>query len=179
MQFDTKDKTQDLLNTIWCEDYYIVAAGDGAPNVDDLESFAKQHGVKFPDEYIAHSINHFGGLYLEVTEDKWPRAKAGDVGPFWSFLYGITTYAFSDQAPDWMRIDIAAAEFLEMGHAVVPILKIMGDADVYCVNEVGEIVRWSHEEDIFEPFSGSFFDLLSFELQELEERRIKKTQNAN
>ena len=178
MLFKTKDKTQDLLNTIWCDDYYIVAAGDSAPSKGNIEAFAKECGVKFPKEYVAHSINYFGGLYLEVKEDVWPRAKAGDVGPFWSFLYGLTTYAFSDEAPDWMRIDIAASEFKEMGHSVVPILKVIGDADVYCVTDSGDIVRWSHEEDIFEPFKGTFFDLLSYELRELEERRVKKVKNA-
>lgn len=178
MLFKTKDKTQDLLNTIWCDDYYVVAAGESAPSKGDMEALAKEYGVKFPKEYVAHSINYFGGLYLEVKEDVWPRAKAGDVGPFWSFLYGITTYAFSDEAPDWMRIDIAASEFKEMGHSAVPILKVIGDADVYCVNESGDIVRWSHEEDSFEPFKGTFFDLLSYELRELEERRVKKAQNA-
>ncbi|MBY8166575.1 hypothetical protein KW507_07820 [Vibrio fluvialis] len=75
-------------------------------------------------------------------------------------------------------IDIAASEFKEMGHCAMPILKVIGDADVYCVNESGDIVRWSHEEDIFEPFKGTFFDLLSYELRESEERRVKKFQNA-
>ncbi|MDD1794802.1 hypothetical protein L4D06_06850 [Enterovibrio makurazakiensis] len=179
MLLQTKDKTQELLNTIWCDDYYVVAAGESAPSKSQLNGFAQKFGVKFPKEYVAHSVNPFGGLYLEVKEEYWPRASVGEVGPFWSFLYGLTTYAFSDEAPDWMRIDIAASEFKDMGHTVVPILKVMGDADVYCVNELGDIVRWSHEEDIFESFDGGFFDLLSFELKELEDRRVKKVINLS
>lgn len=174
MIFKTKDKTKELLDSIWCDDYYIVAARESAPTEAELKKFSKEHGVKFPKEYLAHSSNYFGGLYLEVKEDVWPRAKIWDVGPFWTFLYGLTTFAFSEEAPEWMNIEIAASKFKEMGHNVIPVLKVMGDADVYCLNESGQIVRWSHEENIFEPYEGNFFDLLSYELQELENRRKKK-----
>ncbi|MCG8667807.1 MAG: SMI1/KNR4 family protein [Pseudomonadales bacterium] len=178
MIFKTKDRTKELLDNIWCDDYYIVAAGESAPTEKDIKAFAKRQGVKFSKEYIAHSSNYFGGLYLEVKEEIWPRAKAGDVGPFWSFLYGITTYAYSDEAPDWMNIEIVTSEFNEMGHNVVPILKVMGDSDVYCFDQNGSIVQWSHELDEFEPYDGDFYDLLSYEIQELEQRRLKKIEKA-
>jgi hypothetical protein len=172
--FRTKDKTKELIDSIWCDDYYIIAARESAPSKNELKKFAKEQGVKFSKEYIAHSSNFFGGLYLEVNDDVWPKAEVGDVAPSWTFLYGIATYAYSDDAPDWMNIKNATAEFKAMGHNVVPILKVMGDADVYCLNESGGIIRWLHEEGIFESYDGSFFDLLSFELQELEERRKNK-----
>ncbi len=73
-----------------------------------------------------------------------------------------------------MQIGPAAEEFAKMGHTVLPILKVIGDADVYCFNPAGEIRRWMHEEDIFEPFEGSFFDLLEYEFKELDGRRKRK-----
>ena len=109
-----------------------------------------------------------------VKEEVWPRHKAGDVGQFWSFLYGVFVYTYSKEAPDWMQIENAAEEFKSMGHQVLPILKVVGDADVYCLNSKGKIQRWSHEEDTFENFDGTFFDLLEFEFKELEERRERK-----
>ena len=169
-----QDKTKEILDSIWCDDYYIIAARESAPSADYLRQFAKEHGVKFSDEYIAHSSNFYGGLYLEVKEEIWPRAGVGSVGPFWSFLYGIYTFAYSDDAPEWLNINTMTAQFSAMGHKVVPILKVISDSDVYCFNDQGEIVRWSHEEDIFNKFEGSFFDLLAFEVKELDERRKHK-----
>lgn len=174
MIFKVKDRTNEILDGIWCDDYYIVSARELAPTEHEIKQLAKEAGVKLPKEYIAHASGFFGGLYLEVKEEVWSRAKAGDVGPFWSFLYGIHTYAYSEEAPEWMSVRGAVAEFKDMGHNVLPILKVMGDADVYCLSSEGNIVRWSHEEDIFDAFNGNFFDLLAHEIKKLDERRKKK-----
>lgn len=172
---EAEDQTRDIINLIWNrEKYYLVAAGESAPARAALEAFASEYGVVFPEQYLAHASGSLGGLYLEVREEFWPRHKAYDVGPFWSFLYGVFTHALSDEAPEWMQLRPAADEFREMGHQVVPFLKIIGDADVYCFDSSGSIQRWSHEEDIFEPFEGGFFDLLRQELLDLEDRRKRK-----
>jgi hypothetical protein len=169
------DQTEDIINLIWDrENYYLVAAGDSAPSISELEAFASEYGVTFSDEYLAHASNPWGGLYLEVREEFWPRHRARDVGPFWSFLYGVFVYAFSPEAPEWMQLRTVAEEFKEMGHRVIPFLKVIGDADVYCFDEHGKIQRWSHEEDIFEPYEGTFFDVLRYEFLELEDRRKRK-----
>jgi hypothetical protein len=173
--FITKDKTEEIINLIWDRDEYAMfAAGNDAPSKKEVLNLAKQYGVTLPKDYIAHVTGPWGSPYLEVKEEIWPRHKAGDVGPFWSFLYGLLVFAFSEEAPDWMQIKVAADEFKEMGHHVLPILKIIGDADVYCFDSNGKIQRWLHEGDLFEPFDGTFFDLLEFEFKELDERRIRK-----
>ncbi|MDQ8205827.1 hypothetical protein [Pelagicoccus sp. SDUM812003] len=173
--FGPKDKTQDIINLIWNRDeYYLVAAGKDAPTKNEVKRVADKFGVKLPKDFMVHATGYWGSPYLEVREEFWPRHKAGDVGPFWSFLYGVYVYAFSEEAPEWMQAEIAAKEFKEMGHTVLPLLKVIGDADVYCYDQKGRIVRWSHEEDIFEPYEGGFFDLLEYEFKELDERRIKK-----
>jgi len=172
--FGTKDRTKDIIDSIWDGDYYLVAAREDAPSKAYLKEYASKNGFKFPKEFLAHASNFYGGLYLEVKEDIWPRAKEFDVGPFWSFLYGIFTYAFNDDAPDWMKADLARQEFDEMGHNVIPLLKVIGDADVYCLNQQSEIVKWDHELDEFEKFEGNFFDLLSYEIKELAERKERK-----
>ena len=174
--FGTKDKTKDILDSIWCDEYYIVAAREDAPSKGDLKNFFKSKGISLSNEYMAHATNFWGSFYLEVKEEFWPRADVGDVGPFWTFLYGILVYTYSDEAPEWMDIRRASEEFSEMGHNVIPILKVMGNADPYCFNVNGEIVRYSHEEDAFELYDGTFFELLKYEVSELNERIIKKQQ---
>jgi hypothetical protein len=32
------------------------------------------------DGFVAHATNKFGGLYVEVNENLWPRPQVGDVG---------------------------------------------------------------------------------------------------
>ena len=65
-----------------------------------------------------------------------------------------------------------------MGHDVLPILKVVGDADVYCLDKNGLILKWSHELDEFDQFEGSFFDLLRHELSDLSERKRRKIESA-
>jgi hypothetical protein len=86
----------------------------------------------------------------------------------------VFVHAHSDEAPEWMQIETAANEFQALGHAVIPFLKVIGDADVYCFDTKGRIQRWSHEENSFEAYSGTFFDVLRYECLELEERRKRK-----
>ena len=176
--FGVKDKTKDIIDSVWCDQYYIVAAREDAPSKSEVKKFFKQKAVPLPKEFLTHTTNFWGSFYLEVKEDIWPRATAGDVGPFWTFLYGMFVYTFSEEAPEWMNIEVATNEFEEMGHNVIPVLKVMGDADMYCISSEGDIVRYLHEEDIFEPYDGNFFDLLVYEVNELESRRIKYNEKS-
>ena len=176
--FGTKDKTRNLVNAVCDGDYFVMAAGSGAPAKKELLSFAKEFSVKFPKDYIAHSTGEMVGLYVEVKEDIWPKPKVLDVGPFWTFCYGIYTYAFSDSAPEWMQIRKAAEEFRKMGHSVVPVLCVCSDADVYCFDSSGKLVQYRHEEDLFEPVTMTFFELLERELNELADRKCQKKEGV-
>jgi hypothetical protein len=114
-------------------------------------------------------------LYVEVREELWPRPKEGDVGPFWTFLTGLYTYNIADDIPELMDLRKAAVEFQEdNSHTAVPCLKIIGDANVYCIDGDGDIVRWDHETNELEPQNRSFIDLLDFELGELAARKDRK-----
>ncbi len=85
-----KDRTEEIINLIWDgDDYYLVAAGKDAPSRRLVLEVAAKHGVCLPSDYVAHATGQWGSPYLEVREHVWPRHKAGDVGPFWSFLYGL------------------------------------------------------------------------------------------
>ncbi len=57
---------------------------------------------------------------------------------------------------------------------MLPFLKVIGDADVYCFDAEGRVQQWSHEEDTFESYDGNFFDVLRYEFLELEDRRKRK-----
>ncbi|MGB1251461.1 MAG: hypothetical protein ACPG8W_12650 [Candidatus Promineifilaceae bacterium] len=174
-----KDVTKDLVNEIWDDDYYIVAAGDDAPSKEEVIEFGKSFGVTFPDDYLAHSTGRMGGFFITVKEEVWPHAEEFEVGPFWMFLRGVYSYAYSEDAPDWLNIAVAADHYEEMGHKVVPVFKIWSDADVYCYNEQGKLVRYLNAEDTFEDVDKTWFDMIRYELGELAKRKKMKLESSS
>lgn len=155
--------------------YTICACGEDCPSEKDIKEFEKQIGYKLPDDFRDFSFSTLGGIYVEVKEEIWPRAKQYDVGPFWSFLYGLYVYGFADDIPEWMDIRKAVDDFrAETESNYTPFMKIVGDADIYCFGEDKKIYRWSHETFELEHIDKSFLDLLDYELSELEDRKEKK-----
>ena len=170
------DRTWELITThLEAGDYSIFSSQQSAPSAKVLRDTAKGLGCKFPDEFIAHASNEFGGVYIEVKEEIWPRAKEFDVAPFWSFLYGLYTFNIAEGIPDFMDLAESGRQFQEDTHLkAVPFLKVIGDADVYCFDKSGKIVRYNHELNELEPESRSFFELLDYELSELAQRKKRK-----
>ena len=175
MLFGTRDLTTDILHRHLDADFWVAGAGEHPPTKKQLSQVADRFGCKLPKEFVAHSIGSLGGVYVEVKEDVWPRPQALQAGPFWSFLYAVFVYGLSPAIPDWMNIELTAAEFENTsGHRRVPCLKVVGDADFYVFDSSGNIERWRHEIDQFERFPGSFFELLDREISQLRERKDRK-----
>lgn len=152
--------------------YDVMSSRDSAPSEHALRAVGDSLGCRFPDEFIAHATNEYGGVYIAVNEEVWPRPKEGDVGPSWSFLYGLFTYNIADNIPDFMNLETNARQFQEeTKHKIVPFMKIIGNADVYCFDQDGNVVRWDHELNEIAEWGLSFFDVLDFELGELSERK--------
>lgn len=171
-----KDRTWELMTRhLQPGDYLIVSSQDSAPSAAALNKAAKKLGCQFPDEFIAHATNKYGGLYVEVKEELWPRPQEFDVGPFWSFLYGMYTLNISAGIPEFLDLAKTARDFQKFsGLKAVPFLKIVGDNDAYCFDPAGNIVRYDHELNELEPDSRSFFELLNDELKDLAERKERK-----
>ncbi|MGN5108358.1 hypothetical protein ACTG18_08835 [Aeromonas hydrophila] len=168
------DKTRELILDIWDDDYYIVAAGDQAPTKNEVINLGEKYGVNFPEDYISHAMGDLGGFFIEVKEELWPYAEELSVAPFWEFLRGVYSYSYSEDAPEWMKISIAAEQFKDQGHKVIPVFKVWADANVYCYNEEGRLVKYLHEENTFERVDKTWFELIEHELNELAERKNRK-----
>ena len=167
------DRTWELLQKhLDSGSFYLVSSQDSAPSGETLLKVAKDLGCSFPEEYLVHATNKYGGVYVEVKEELWPRPKEFDVGPFWSFLYGLFVYSFASEIPEFMDIRRRGEEFqADTSLIAVPFLKIIGDADVYCFDQAGKIARWDHEQNLLEPQTKSFFEILDYELGQLRERK--------
>src|SRR5262245_62170750 len=124
-------------------DFSMFAAGKNAPSPAVLQEFEKTLGYELPEDFREFSTSPLGGLYVEVKKDIWPRPGVADVGPFWSFLYGMTVYGFGAGIPEWMDMRLRTPAFQrDAGASHAPFLKIVGDADVYCFTAQQSIVRW-------------------------------------
>ena len=178
-----KDRTIELLKAYLDEDFLVFPMAPNKSSEQDIIDVQNKLGIKFPEEYKVHLLGNGDevlgnrGIYVEVKEAVWERPKALEVGPFWSFLYGFHTYTASKQSDDWMRLEFAGKKFFENTKMKgVPILRVEGDADLYCIDENSQIVRYCHEENIFENVNLTFWQVLEYELQDLKERKEKKIQ---
>ncbi|TPN86808.1 SMI1/KNR4 family protein [Aquimarina algicola] len=175
------DKTIALLSKYLDGDFRVSPMSPERIQKIDIDSVEKDLGVRFPEEYVFHLLAKDAeilperGLFIEVKEEIWERPKLYDVGEAWSFLYGIHTYTACQESEDWMTLSITGKEFIEeTGIKAVPILKLIGDANCYCTDENGNIVKYNHEENIIEPTNMNFWEILELELKELKERKEKK-----
>jgi hypothetical protein len=156
--------------------YEVFSQQGNQPSTADVAAFEKRVGFHLPAEFREFAVHPLGGLYMAVKEELWPRAKAYDVGPFWSFLYGFMVFGFSAVAPDWLQMSKAWLRLSGDGDAqLVPFLKVIGDADPYCFTRDQKIVIWRHENPSEpEGVAKSFSEVLMFEIYELEQRKERK-----
>lgn len=170
-----KDQTTAILGRYLTGDFRAFPMAELRTSEDAVLTLAKQLGVPMPADVLAHLTGQFPGVYVEAKEEVWPRVKEFSVGPFWSFLYGLHTFTASPDSEDWMRINFVANQLhKETGKKVLPVLKVVGDADLYCFNENSELVRFNHELGDFEAIDLGFFELFEREVRELKERTERK-----
>jgi hypothetical protein len=173
------DRTEEILSRHLDRDFIVFPMAESSASRQELDAVAGRYSVTFPLDFVAHVCGRFPGIYVEVKEHIWPRPKSLDVGPFWTFLYGLHTFTPCSASEDWMRLDHVAEEFQkDSGHKCVPILRIVGDANVYCVDANGSIAKWDHETNELTPEAGDFWSVFEREVEELKGRKIRKAEKA-
>lgn len=169
------DQTVEVLNRHLTGDFTVYPMAALPSSVDRVQEVASKLGVSLPPDLVAHLSGQFPGIYVAVKEEVWPRPKAWDVGPSWSFLYAIHTYTVAPDSEDWMRLDFAGRKFREeTGLDAVPVLRVVGDANLYCVTPGGEFVLFDHALGRLEPVAGTFFQIFEREVAALAERALRK-----
>lgn len=171
------DALFDYFRTYDKGSFAVFAVQGNEPSEADIAAFERDiAGFTLPEEFRDFTMSALGGLYMEVHEDLWPRPEAFEVGPFWSFLYGLQVYGIADDVPDWLDIRVETQRFHDDGITdLVPFFRVVGDADRWCFDATGRIVGWHHDdpdertvEDI------AFGDLVLREIHELEQRLAQK-----
>lgn len=58
------------------ETYQVVACMGNEPSEEDVQDFENQYGIRLPEDFREFTMSSLGGLFMEVREELWPRAKA-------------------------------------------------------------------------------------------------------
>jgi hypothetical protein len=163
------------------ESFEVVACRGNEPTEADLAEFEGVVGFRLPEEFREFTMSPLGGLYMAVREELWPRPEAFQVGPAWSFAYGLKVFGISATIPDWLDLREQYREMCDEGYPeLVPFLQVECDADRYCFDRDGRVVKWDHEEpDAQEPLGSSFSEVLMAEIRELEARRDRKARGED
>jgi hypothetical protein len=119
------------------ESFEITACQGQEPTEADVAAFEAIVGFRLPDEFREFTMSRLGGLSMAVGEELRPQAF--QVGPAWSFAYGLKVFGIAVEIPDWLDIRVQFQEFREEGFPdLVPFLQIECDADRYCFDRDGE-----------------------------------------
>ncbi len=113
--------------------FAVFACSGNEPSEADIAAIETEIGFRLPDDFREFTMSPLGGLYMEVRENLWPRHKPYDVGPFWSFLYGLKVFGIASDIPEWLDLRRAYQELRSEGYPdLVPFLQRVGDANRYC-----------------------------------------------
>jgi hypothetical protein len=169
------DRTLEILKKHLDGDFRVLPLAETEVSREQIAAIGARLGVAYPPALADHVCGRFPGMYVEVKENVWPRPREFDVGPFWSFLYAVHTYTSAPESEPWMRLDHAAETFrARTGLVAAPVLKIEGDADVYCVDAIGGLCRFDHETNELRPVEGDYWSILDREIGALRARKDRK-----
>src|SRR5258706_5644511 len=105
--------------------FHFVACQGNEPSEADVAAFEHEIGFRLPDEFRTFTMSGLGGLHMEVREALWPRPKEFDVGPFWSFQYGLSVFGIAKGIPEWLDLRHRYREFRAEGvRDLVPFLQL-------------------------------------------------------
>lgn len=166
------DRTREIIGRHIDRDFTLYPLGEGRASEAQVRELGESLNVRFPDAFVDHVSGEFPGAIILAAESVWPRPQALQVAPFWQFLYAVHSFTPLTTSENWMRLDLTGRQFqAETGHVAVPILKRIGDANVYCSNGDGHILEFDHELNTLEPTGLDFWTLLERETQQLVERK--------
>ncbi|MCG8908970.1 hypothetical protein [Pseudomonas sp. DP-17] len=149
-------------------EHFEVVAGKAEPAA--LERYEAELGFALPEAFRLLTLSRLGGLYINAREESWPRAKAFDVGPAWTFWRGLQVFGLAEDIPEWLSLSVQLAEVRSQGvEDFAPVLKVESDPRYYGFRADASLALYDgYEVESCE--RNDFLDLLKEEVDSLIER---------
>jgi hypothetical protein len=138
-----------LLYAVDLQRYDFAIGGQDRVTEQDLEKISRQLGFEIPSIYQAFLLK-CGGFYIAAKQELWPQADLGgglQTAPYWTFLHGFYVLGVGETVPPDMRLVEATKQLREQGVTdLLPFMQRTLEADCWCFDREGRIVRWDHEQ---------------------------------
>jgi hypothetical protein len=153
------------------------------PSAEKIEALQARLKARLPPEYVAF-LSAYGWVVFEAKEAEWARPNVGDVGPAWSFEYGVSFLGIGADVPEMVDIETVSALFAEENAdddpeapRLLPFCKIPGSRDYYCFDEAGDLFLVYPVDPRPSPIPLGFVQFFEQQIAELAERTKKKLQS--
>ena len=166
----------EYLDNIDPQSFQYWCSQDEAPALTEVQQYFNEINFTLPEDFRDFATSRLGSLHIEVPEELWPRRRGG---AFWWFLYGLSVFGIGREVPEWLDLRVQYHQFQMAGFPdLLPIIRVVSDADRYCFTREGQIVHWCHETTNTKIVDASFADCLMRELRALEERKDRVVRGA-
>ncbi|HSI83559.1 MAG: SMI1/KNR4 family protein [Candidatus Methylacidiphilales bacterium] len=184
----TLDAISTFLQTM-AKRFVIVESSASPAEPGQIAEVESLLGVRFQPHY-RDFLTTFGGLQVEARDACWPPPDVELALPRWAKIRGLRVYGLGDQLPLELHIVPATQEHFRLvpgptngdgeettpvgtQRGIAPFLQMIGQKDLYCFNEEGEIGVWCYETHSLETIDEDFTELLARELRALRENSLK------
>jgi hypothetical protein len=176
-EMETIEEFRELLSTL-DDDFALYCSAHAPPSEEEIAALETRLGITLPEGYKAF-LASFGGVYLEVKEHAWPRPKLFQIGPSWTFLYGLMVLGIGSDTPDFLDIERVGASFAEengewLPFRLVPVFRWVGSADFVCLDQDGALYEWFHDSPSEpEQLDETFLQMVAREVSSLAENKAR------
>ena len=123
-------------------DFQVTGGLQDPPTENAIAAAESQLAVKFNPEY-RDMLKWAGHLVIEVSENVWPRARDGFVGPAWTFGPGFRILGSGSGIPDSLDVAKNGTNSIQrLGSPVVPFLRWVYSTDYLCFDQNGRVFEW-------------------------------------
>lgn len=172
-----RDRTQDILDNTLDDDFFVYPLVPSTTSQKNIRAVQYGLNVTLPREYIAHlrgkeaKVMEGRGIYL-IAKKAVLSLNDSDSD---KYCHSFHTYTAKRKCPDWMRLDVQGRLFKKRtGLDVVPILRVFGDPNLFCVDEFGNLVQYIKKENRVQNIGLNFWELLEYIMLELAEGKWEK-----
>jgi hypothetical protein len=176
-----RDRTQNILDYTLNDEFVVYPLVQSTTSQKNIRFVQYTFNVTLPKEYVAHlrgkeaNVMEGRGIYV-IAKNAVLSQNDSDLD---KYCHSFHTYTAKRQCPLWMRLDIQGKVFrVKTGLNALPILRVFGDPNLFCIDEHGNLVQYIQKENRLQNIGMNFWELLEYVLLELVEGKWEKKEKV-